>query len=357
MKILCLQVRGTPLEGLSQVSGVSSYPDMLIDGPVDWLVKGSESIHEIQHMIEHQRPTVLVLQGETAPVWKFCLADYFPKLLMMTVDGSKNPEQIIDELNQRCWVVRHQRVKFEKNWPVRHRIEQDALFATLELGQRQQAHQERKRLEQIYKLTDLYGKLDTAAYEKTLYCLDLLEQTLDGVQWSNPPFTVLDVGTRQWSYACALSRYFKRHGQLRLTGIEIDPWFYDRSGTSHITQAHYYADLAQATFRDINFLELKGTWQVICHFLPLILPPNALRWRLPMHVHQPQALLQQTWKQLAVGGYALLYNGAHLEYQQTLYELQHLGIPMLFSRPHHCRLRQKQCGWVTVLQRPRFSGS
>lgn len=355
MKVICFEIEQQPQQGLPQVSGISSYPDILYDGPLDWLVIQPQHIRHLAQVIEQQRPAIVVLRGESlhSQAWKRLLGDFFPKLFMFEAAPHDSAEKIIDTLNERCWQLRRQRVKPGGVFQPVQTVDKSALFATLTATQRRQARQQQQHLEHTFKLNDFYPYMDTATYERTLYCLDLLAQCFDDISWPGlSPLQVLDVGTRQWSYAGALARYFRQKGSLALMGIDIDPWFYDRNNLSHLTQAEFYAKLAKATFREANFLDLHETWQVICHFLPLIWPPNALRWRLPLARHHPESLLLHTWACLKPQGTALLYNGTLFEYQQMIGLLQQLQIPIALTRSHQCRLRQRDAGYITLLQKP-----
>lgn len=352
MRLLLLQVSSLPDHTPYPVSALSSLPGLLLENLTTTLQRPVHNLHAALQICEDFRPDLVVFQGDPVCTthWQYCFERIYPRLFTFA-SSSQDLFQVLAELNPRLWQLRQKRLKGQQaSYQPETPVHPEALFQALPSVLQAQAQQRLKYwLAQHPGLIPFLQQVSTADFERLLYCHALLETAL--LDWNCPAkVKVLDVGTHVWSYAPALAVSFRaRAHALELTGLEIDPW-YLQAGFTRADLARYYAGICQARFLPLDFLQFQENQDFICHFLPLILPQNALLWRLPPEYHHPLALLKHSWHQLRPGGRCLIYVGKAIEYQALLRTLEQAGLTPVLSRPWFCPWRQSYHGFLTLLQ-------
>jgi hypothetical protein len=359
LHILFLTVRKPPKTSTGQVSRLSSYPALLVDEPNIFQRIAALDPAQVFREVESFEPALLVYQGEPeiAEAWKNLGEIMFPRLLAYAT-SEMEPFVVLETINQRLWGLRRQRLKPSGRTPAPEEVEPEQLFAELEPGKQSEARRQARRLLESYALGPFLDQVSTAAMERLLYCVALLETALDEVVLPPHP-AVLDVGTHIWSYAPGLAAYFRQKAQgVALTGIELDPWYLQAQELLRGEWALHYAHLAGATWREGDLEDLPLPPQdVVCFFLPIVLPQNTVLWRIPMAYHHPVQLFKSAQWKLKPGGQMLIYNGVEPEYQETLTALRNAGLEPTTTGPYTCPLRQQPQGYLTrVVQRTRLGG-
>jgi hypothetical protein len=357
LQILFLTVRKPPKASAGHVSRLNSYPALLVDEPNTFHRVAALDPAQVVREVESFEPALLVYQGEpeVAEAWKNLGEIMFPRLLAYAT-SEMDPFVVMETLNQRLWGLRRQRLKPSGRAPAPEEVDPEQLFAALDRDKQPEARRQARRLLETYALGPLLEQVSTAAMERLLYCVALLETALEDVQLPEP-LAVLDVGTHIWSYAPGLAGYFRhRASTLNLTGIELDPWYLQAQELLRGEWALHYARLAQATWYEGDLADLKLPPQdVICFFLPIVLPQNTVLWRIPMAYHHPVQLFKTAQWKLKPGGQMLIYNGVEAEYQETLTALRNAGLEPVSTGAYTCPVRQQPQGYVTrVVQRKRL---
>ncbi|PIQ27013.1 hypothetical protein COW36_16115 [bacterium (Candidatus Blackallbacteria) CG17_big_fil_post_rev_8_21_14_2_50_48_46] len=354
MRLLVLGVYAPPDDEELKPSDLRSYPGLLLENPTTTRQRPVRNLASALQECESFQPDLLVFQGETGVAlhWQSLFEKCYPQLFSF-VSNQHDLFKILAELNPRLWELRRRRLKDKSApYPAPGPVEKEQLFAQLETEARSLAQARLEPwLEAHPRLKTFLPLVSSEDFERQLYCYALLETALE--DWKSPTSVrVLDVGTHAWSYAPALSAFFREKASLvELTGLELDPW-YLIEGVTRGDLARYYAKTSQARFLEADFLNFHEKQEIICHFLPLILPQNALLWRIPLEMHHPVRLLKHSWDRLRPGGRCLLYNGKEIEYQELLKNIKHAGLTPLRTGPWVCPWRQKQQGYLTLLERP-----
>lgn len=355
MRLLLLQVFYPPDDAACVVSNLSSLPGLLLENLTITQQQPVRSLNSALQACENFRPDLVVFQGDPALTqrWQQRFESLYPRLFSF-ISPAQELFQVLAELNPRLWELRQRRLSGQSaDYYPETPVDPEMLFQSLPPEQQGLARQRLSTwLEEHPRLQPFLQQVSSADFERLLYCHALLQAALQ--DWFCPASVrVLDVGTHVWSYAPALAVSFgERASLVELTGLEIDPWYLQAGGFTRADLARYYARICQARFLPLDFFQFHEKQDFICHFLPLILPQNALLWRLPVERHHPVQLLKHSWDRLRPGGRCLLYTGKAIEYQALLSSLRNAGLSPLLSRPWFCPWRQSPHGFLTLLQRP-----
>ncbi len=186
-----------------------------------------------------------------------------------------------------------------------------------------------ERLTRRYALQSFKENSSRQNYTENLYILELLEDYLRPKR--KPSMKVLDIGSKNWSYAKAEHSFFKKFTRkLTIDGIEIDAYRVYSNFYSRYDAAKYYTEgLSGANYIVGNFLEHKGKYDFIIWILPFISQFPHLRWGLPKKFFKPKAMLEKAFNDLKDDGVLLIVNQGKEEYeiQQQLFD--ELEIPYM----------------------------
>lgn len=196
-----------------------------------------------------------------------------------------------------------------------------------------------------------------------LYMLGMLEGALDdaGVRLPAETIDALDIGAKNWHYVRAVWELLERHGldgpggdrrQVRLTGIEIDPFVVYRDGHSRHDWARLYAKpLPGATYLAGDALEHRGSYDLVLLLFPILRESEHLDWGLPLDRYRPADLIRHAYDLTRPGG-ALILSCYDYERPDLLAILERLGMQPRVARPHESELANYEIGrFVTVFIR------
>lgn len=224
------------------------------------------------------------------------------------------------------------RIKNLKNEP------KDSLF------QNQNLKNEEQRLIRTYDLEKFYHHSKILTYKENLYILKLLEDTFENfsIHWQQDTLNILDIGSKNFSYATALHKFFVNYKtntqrNVYLDGIEVDAYRIMADLHSRYDYAQYHIknlphtrfiveDLLNYTSKKYHFI----TW-----FLPFIIKKPLINWGLPAKYFQPEKMLEHTCKLLENGGIILIVNQSGIEKGTLLKLLSNLKLPFTtFEKPY-----------------------
>lgn len=127
--------------------------------------------------------------------------------------------------------------------------------------------------------------------------------------------SVLDIGSKNWSYVIGEYDYFKsKTDTLLLDGVELDAYrlyrnFYSRY---EVAQA-YIKGLENVNYYPENLLNIKTKYDYIIWLLPFVTEYPFTRWGLPKKFFIPQILLKHAYSLLK--NQMLIINQTHEEYE------------------------------------------
>lgn len=353
MRILLLAVQNRPDAVELPLSDLNSFPGILQESPTSTQHKWVKDLATAAKEIQAYTPDLLVLRGDpsVALLWQKALEAGFPRLFSF-VSAQPDLFAILAELNPRLFALRRKRLEAHSSlYQPTENVDPAALFHELEGPQRTAAQEKLENwLHNRPRLRPFLKQVESADFERILYCLALLDAAL--ADWHCPASVrALDVGTHAWNYAPALAVSLREKASLvELTGLERDPWFLHHNCTRGDV-ARYYARISQARLIEGDFLAFQERQDLICHFLPLILPQNALLWQMPLQSHHPVQWLKHSWDRLRPGGRALFYNGTEVEYRAFCQAVKNAGLSLDESRPWFCPWRQREQGFLSFLNR------
>ncbi|MDD3419864.1 MAG: hypothetical protein PHE78_04600 [Candidatus Gastranaerophilales bacterium] len=192
-----------------------------------------------------------------------------------------------------------------------------------------------------YKLYKFKESSTKQTYLENLYILELLEDYLKPERKN--ALSVLDIGSKNWSYAKAehaffakfirhvefwkresdAKTYIKKEQGLTLDGIEVDAHrvyadFYSRKNAAE----YYIQDLKGANYIVGDLMDHQGEYDFIVWVLPFVLERPHSLWGLPKKLFKPKEMLQKAYNSLKDGGTMLIVNQGQDEYemQQKLFD-------------------------------------
>ena len=127
--------------------------------------------------------------------------------------------------------------------------------------------------------------------------------------------SVLDIGSKNWSYVLGEYDYFKsKTDTLLLDGVELDAYrlysnFYSRY---EVAQA-YIKGLENVNYYPENLLNIKTKYDYIIWLLPFVTEYPFTIWGLPKKFFIPQILLKHAYSLLK--NQMLIINQTHEEYE------------------------------------------
>jgi hypothetical protein len=196
---------------------------------------------------------------------------------------------------------------------------------------------EEKKLIQTYHLQDLYDNSTITTYKENLYTVKLLEDSLSNqeIDWNKSELKVLDIGSKNFSYATGINNFFGYFNNIQnikreiyLDGVEVDPYRIMIDLHSRYDYARYHIKkLGNTRYLTLDFLEFpqKG-YDFITWFLPFIVKEPLIRWGIPMKYLKPVDMLTHAFSLLATGGIMLVVNQLETEKNIQLKIIRQLGL-------------------------------
>jgi hypothetical protein len=195
----------------------------------------------------------------------------------------------------------------------------ERLFDYLDPPARKEAAARAMELAGRYDLSRLERESTKRAYRENLYVLDALDR--DGPELPSNPL-IVDVGSKDFIYASALSAFAKRFGEPEIHGVEIDGHVIYQDLRSRADYAAAYTRVAgtHVHYHVQDFLAFKAPRPaaLVTMFFPFVTRFALLRWGLPVGVYRPEAMLAHAAKMLSPGGALLVMNHTHEERQALL---------------------------------------
>ncbi len=200
-----------------------------------------------------------------------------------------------------------------------------------------EASKEEESLIKKYKLSSFRDNSSVVHYKENMYTLKLLEDTFKDVDfdWSKKDLNILDIGSKNFSYAVSLHAFFTQFHQkssknrtIHLDGVEIDPYRIMADLHSRYDYAQYYIrNLANTRYLPMNFLDLKEKrYDCITWFLPFVAKEPLISWGLPLKFYLPKRLAEHAYEILNHQGIIIIVNQTEREKNIQLKILHDLGL-------------------------------
>lgn len=169
-----------------------------------------------------------------------------------------------------------------------------------------------------YELSYLKNNSACNNYVENLSILNTLDKYLEMDFKEN--LTVLDIGSKNWSYAKGEYFFFKKYcNNLCLYGIELDSNrlytnFYSRKEVAEF----HIKNLQNTTYIEGNLLEHKKKYDVIIWILPFLTEFPLLKWGLPLKYFKPVSMLNYAYNLLNENGKIFIINQGEEEFDKQI---------------------------------------
>ena len=228
-------------------------------------------------------------------------------------------------------------------YPIRNKIKFSRPIKKLKNEQKEgifpkhKAPQEESKLLKTYNLLHFKEDSSIIHYKENMYTLKLLEDTFlnTDFKWNKETLKVLDIGSKNFSYAVSMHAFFSKFHQnssknrtIYLDGIEIDPYKIMTDLHSRYDYAQYYIkDLSNTRYITGNLLDIKeNQYDCITWFLPFISKEPLINWGLPLNLYQPQHMIEHAYAILNHQGIIIIVNQTDNEKNIQLKILHDLGL-------------------------------
>lgn len=167
-------------------------------------------------------------------------------------------------------------------------------------------------LKQRYNLS-LFDGLNSRNYFENLYFLCVFDKYFS--KREKTEISVLDIGSKNWSYVRSQYLFFKSHSKnLVLNGIELDAYrlcsnFYNRYEIAQF----YKKDLPGVNYFIGDFMEHSQKYDYIIWILPFITKYPLIKWGLPLKYFKPEEMLLHAYDLLKPDGEILIINQGEKE--------------------------------------------
>lgn len=208
-----------------------------------------------------------------------------------------------------------------------------------------------KELVERYSLGFLKSREGRENYLDNLLTLEWLDFCLADEDFPSL-VRVVDVGARDWYYAPALWHFFGRRSEVRLTGVEIDPFLTYGDGHSRWDYARFYSrELPHARYKIGDFLDYGEKADVVTFFHPFLRPYEHLEGGLPLRFFHPEGMFAHAYDLLEEGGCLVVVNFDY-ETPVLLSLLETLGISIEKRGDYHSMLADRPARHVTLVRKP-----
>lgn len=180
-----------------------------------------------------------------------------------------------------------------------------------------------------YNLEKLKNNSTKLTYLENLSVLELLEENLHENN-TDKELKILDIGSKNWSYAFAEYSFFKflaGQNNISLTGIELDAYKRYMNLHSRYDYAMYHTkNLSNTRYIAEDFLEHTEKYDYIVWFLPFVTRYPLIKWGIPMEYFKPTEMLKHACNLLNPDGKMIITNQNEEEYSIQKRLLTELGI-------------------------------
>ncbi len=226
----------------------------------------------------------------------------------------------------------------------------DALFDYLDAKGEHAAALEEAALRARYRLEPLAACSTRFDYRDNLYVLEALE-TVVGTHAFTPrspdgALRVVDVGSKNFNYAFALERFFRRYGTagggVSLLGVEVDGHVVYRDLYARCDYADAYAKQTgnpRVGYRVADFCTtpFEEPSDITTLLFPFVTRQALVRWGLPVRFFEPERLLQRALE-TTPQGHLLVFSQTESERDTLVELLSRLGASTVRSVPLRSRL-------------------
>lgn len=151
-----------------------------------------------------------------------------------------------------------------------------------------------------------------ANQRENLHVVGMLEAALKPLAERFPAsLEVLDVGAKDWHYLPGAYRFLARVGtkqprDLRMVGLEVDPYYRYQDGYTRFDYASAYARGLEAEYRPEDVFAHQGAYDLVLVLHPFWREREVLDWGLPGEYFAIDALLRHARSMLKPGGVLLV---------------------------------------------------
>lgn len=169
----------------------------------------------------------------------------------------------------------------------------------------------------------------TNALENYVY-LDLMAQLFDcgarGAAAMARGGTLLDIGSKNFYYARALTAFFEPR---EMAGLEIEGYRrYPDGRCRHDYATHYLEGLGTASYHVGDMRDWTGRAEVVTCWYPFVHPKTVLKWGLPLSQFDPAGFFRQLAMLVEPGGHLMMVNQGLAEWQLAERWLQPQGLSL-----------------------------
>ena len=167
-------------------------------------------------------------------------------------------------------------------------------------------------LKQKYDLSHLYNYSDIN-FLTNLYYLALFDKYINP---EKKDLSVLDIGSKNWSYAGSEYIFFKKYSyELLLNGIELDAYRLCTNLYTRYEIAKFYTKgFKNTNYIADDFMNHNKQYDYIIWILPFITEYPLLKWGLPLKYFKPEKMLEHAFNLLNDEGKILIINQGEKEF-------------------------------------------
>ena len=170
------------------------------------------------------------------------------------------------------------------------------------------------------RLKDKYGDglekdLNKRNFLENIYFLNIFDKYISLNKSDN--ITVLDIGSKNWSYVKSEYMYFKsKYENFVLNGIELDAYRLNSNFYTRYEIAKFYTKgLNNTNYIAGDFMAHEQKYDCIIWILPFVTQYPLIKWGLPLKYFQPENMLLHAFNLLKEGGEMLIINQGEKEYE------------------------------------------
>ena len=185
-------------------------------------------------------------------------------------------------------------------------------------------------LKKKYDLS-LFNGLNSRNFFENLYFLSVFDKCFE--QKNKGEISVLDIGSKNWSYVRSEYLFFKTFSEnLDLKGIELDAYRLCSNFFNRYEIAKFYKkDLKNTEYIAGDFLKHSYKYDYIIWILPFITEYPLIKWGLPLEYFKPEEMLLHAYDLLKPDGEILIINQGEKEAEIQMRFFEQTGIPVKFT--------------------------